>query len=118
VHVITRATLFQLAARAQAPRRTGCLQRSIVKHNELIGGEFAVRVVVDTTPCSPTRTSYAMFVHEGTAPHVIAAKNAGALAFEWANGPDGPGQYFFMSVNHPGTKPNRFLTDNLPLVVA
>ena len=77
-----------------------------------------VRVVSDTTPCSPTRTSYSWWVHEGTQPHPIRAVNAQVLAFFWANGPDGPGTYFFREVMHPGTRPNKFLSDNLALAVA
>lgn len=117
-HLIERATVVQMAAKTQAPRRTGCLQDSIVKRVEETPLGMIVRIVADTTPCSPTRTSYAYYVHEGTPPHDIRARNASVLAFFWANGPDGPGTYFFREVHHPGTKANRFLTDNLPLAVA
>jgi hypothetical protein len=117
-HLIERATVVQMAAKAQAPRRTGCLQDSIVKRVEETPLGTIVRIVADTTPCSPERISYAYYVHEGTPPHTIQAKNAGVLAFFWENGPDGPGTYFFREVHHPGTAPNRFLTDNLPLAVA
>lgn len=118
-HLIERATVFQKAARDQASRKSGCLQDSMVKRVESHDGEIAVRVIADTTPCSPTRTSYSLYVHEGTAPHVIMAHDPSKpLAFFWANGPDGPGMYFFTQVNHPGTAPNRFFTDNLPLFAA
>jgi hypothetical protein len=112
-HVINRATVVQLAARVQAPKRTGCLAASIVKRPTVINGEFAMAIVADTTPCSPTRTNYALFVHEGTRPHVITARSARALSFEWQGK-----RVFFKTVHHPGTKANRFLTDNLPLAVA
>lgn len=116
-HMIRKATVFQAAARAQiAPhRKSGCLEDTIVKRLVEIDGHLAVRVISDTSPCSPTRTSYSLFVHEGTQPHPIFAKNGGLLRFFWANGPQGAGVYFFRSVNHPGTKPIRFLTDNLPI---
>lgn len=117
-HVIERATVVQMAAKAQAPRRTGCLQDSIVKRVEDSPLGVIVRIVADTTPCSPTRTSYAYWVHEGTEPHTISAKNGKVLAFFWHDGPDGPGTYFFREVHHPGTTANRFLTDNLALAVA
>lgn len=117
-HLIERATVVQSAAKAQAPVKTGCLRDSIVKRLEVEGDDPIVRIVCDTTPCSPTRTSYAYWVHEGTEPHDIVAKNGGMLSFFWQDGPDGPGQYFFRTVHHPGTKPNHFLTDNLPLAVA
>lgn len=114
-HLIVRGTAFQEAARAQIrPRRkTGCLEDSIVKRLEQDEHGLVLRVVSDTTPCSPTRTSYSLFVHEGTKPHRITAKGDGPLAFFWENGPDGPGMYFFNEVQHPGTKPDRFFTDNL-----
>lgn len=120
-HLIARSTLFQMAARAQvAPmRKSGCLEDTIVKRveeNPLTG--FQIRIVSDTTPCSPSRTSYSMLVHEGTQPHVIEARNGGALSFWWANGPDGAGQYFMKRVQHPGTRPVHFFTDNLPIFAA
>jgi hypothetical protein len=59
---------------------------------------------------------YAVFVHEGTKPHIIAPKDGGTLAFLWPA--MGPGMFFFKSVNHPGTKANKFLSDNLPLFFA
>lgn len=109
-HMIERATRVQMAAKAQAPHKTGCLADSIVKRIEETPLGIAVRIVSDTTPCSPSRTSYSLFVHEGTAPHQIVARNAQALRFEIG------GQVIFVqSVNHPGTKPNRFLADNLHL---
>lgn len=117
-HLIERATVVQAAAKAQAPRRTGCLQDSIVKRVEETPLGVVVRIVADTQGCSPTRISYAYWVHEGTEPHAIRAKNASTLAFFWPNGPEGPKVYFFREVHHPGTKANRFLTDQLPLAVA
>jgi hypothetical protein len=103
-----------MAARAKAPRRTGCLQESIVKRVEFgVPSGFIIRIVCDTTPCSPTRTSYSLFVHEGTQPHAIYGNPT--LSFWWDAGPNGPGQYFFSSVQHPGTRPQPFLRDALPL---
>lgn len=118
--LIEKATRFQMAARAQlAPhRKSGCLEDSMVKRIEQIDGDLAVRIVNDTSPCSPTRTSYSLMVHNGTTPHLIMARNGGLLSFYWATGPNGPGQYFFRSVNHPGTAPIPYFTDNLPLLVA
>lgn len=116
-HMIGRATLFQRAARnTLGPhRKSGCLEDSMVKRLELLGDHLAVRVVSDTSPCSPTRTSYSLFVHEGTQPHLILPKNGDLLSFYWANGPDGPGQYFFRQVNHPGTVAIPFFKDNLAI---
>ena len=62
---------------------------------------------------------YATYVHKGTKAHRIYPKNKRALAF----GPNQPKDIIYISkgsskivrryVNHPGTKPNRFLSDNV-----
>lgn len=110
-HLSERATIVQAAARMKAPRRTGCLQDSIVKRVNFGTPEgFEIRIVCDTTPCSPTRTSYAYFVHQGTQPHPIYGNPV--LAFEW-NGE----MVFFRSVMHPGSRPQPFLREALPLAV-
>lgn len=113
--LIERGERVKVAARAKAPVKSGCLQSSIVKRFEDLGDRIAVRVVADTTPCSPERKSYALFVEEGTKPHVIRGNPT--LAFNWPGGPDGPGMYFFSSVNHPGTKGVHFMRDALPMAV-
>ena len=118
--LLTRGERFRQAARRQARgkygsegNRTGCLEKVIVKRIEPNGAGIQLRVTADTSPCSPTHTSYALFVHEGTKPHDITARNAGSLYFFWPHGPDGPNFYAFRTVHHPGTKPNKFFTDNL-----
>lgn len=47
---------------------------------------------------------YSFWVHEGTAPHIIRAKNKSVLANVRT------GQFFGKVVHHPGTKPNPFFT--------
>jgi len=54
---------------------------------------------------------------KGSKPHVIPTGGAPAqiakgypLRFYWENGPTGPGIYRFWKVNHPGTKPNDFVS--------
>lgn len=47
--------------------------------------------------------NYSIFVHEGTRPHQIRAKNKKALANRRTN------QFFGKVVNHPGTKANPFM---------
>lgn len=110
-HLIERATIVQTAAKAQAPSRTGCLRGSIVKRAETLGDELAIRIVADTTPCSPSRTSYALFVHEGTQPHDIPG--AWGIPAPFGIGGRFDGKFH---PGHPG--PNRFLSDNLHLAVA
>lgn len=111
-HLTERATVVQIAARSKAPRRTGCLGDSIVKR-VLFGTPegFEIRIVADTTPCSPTRTSYAYWMETGTQPHMIYGNPT--LSFEW-NGE----RVFFRAVSHPGTRAYRFMRDALPLAVA
>lgn len=119
-HMIEKATRFQNAAKLQisAHRKSGCLEDSMVKRLETIGGDLAVRVVSDTSGCSPNRTSYSLYVHDGTEAHWIFPIFGNVLAFYWANGPDGAGMYYLPSVYHPGTAPIPFFTDNLPLFAA
>lgn len=105
-HLIDKATIVQAGAKARAPVKTGKLRDSIVKRfvEEFPTG-LGIRVVATA--------KYAVYVHEGTKAHIIAAKDAKALAFFWANGPRGPGLYFFKQVNHPGTWPHPFLREAL-----
>lgn len=111
-----RATRVQLAAQSQAKSTTkgsGRLAAGITKRPARIGLNPLIMVGCWNIP-------YAIYVHEGTKPHIIRARNAKALAFKWAANPSThpSGLSFFASVNHPGTKPNRFLSDNLHLAVA
>lgn len=80
------------ATRGNLPWKTGMLTQSFGL-KPLIGRLFAA--------VGPT-VNYAMFVHEGTAPHVITPRTAKALFWPGAAHP-------MKSVNHPGTKPNRFM---------
>lgn len=107
-HLIERAEIVKTAAKAAAPRRTGCLADSIVKRVVDLGDAFEIRIVCDTTPCSPTRQSYALFVHEGTVPHDIPN------AFGWGRNFGIGGR--FDGKFHPGSPPNHFLSDQLHLV--
>lgn len=111
--LIERSTLVQARAKQIiAPhRKTGCLEDTIVKRAETLGGELAVRIQSDTTSCSPSRKSYSLMVHEGTVAHDIAAPPGGVLAFQ-VHGHT----VFATSVHHPGTKPIPFLRDALKVI--
>lgn len=112
-HLFERGTLVQARAKQilEPHRKTGCLEGSIVKRPEMLAGELAIRIQSDTTSCSVTRTSYSLFVHEGTPPHDIYAKPGGVLAFQVG------GETIFASqVHHPGTKPVPFLRDALEVI--
>lgn len=96
-----RATRVQLAAKAQVGVRTGLLKRDITKN--WVDNTLTIRI--------GSARPYALMHHEGTRRHVIRARNAKALRFVGRNGEI----IFAKAVNHPGTKPNRYLTDNLRL---
>jgi len=115
IDMIRRAEILQRAAKAQIPigekpNRTsrGHLKESVVKRlYPNSNGQVLLEVWVGSDHPN------AVMVHEGTRPHIILPKNAKALAFV----ADGR-LVFAMIVHHPGTSPNHYLTDNLPLVVA
>ena len=98
-----RALTVQGAARRQVGRRTGVLQKSI--HSRRTRDSIGPYWYVGST------VSYAYMHHEGTRPHMIA-RTRGKLRF--AKGGTGG---FAVAVSHPGTKPNRYLKDNLYLAL-
>ena len=53
---------------------------------------------------------YALYHHEGTRPHTIRARRSRRLVFFW---PKAARVMFLPRVRHPGTRPNRYLTDAL-----
>lgn len=79
--------------------RTGYLQASWGMPG--IGLELATPVKLAGRIWSNAR--YALFVHEGTRPHVITVVRRRVLANKKT------GQIFGRVVHHPGSKPNRFL---------
>lgn len=91
------------AAQQEAPVDTGRLRSSLtVQPFKMTGpykGEGGVGVSKRTVP-------YAGFVMYGTRAHIIRARRARFLRFYW---PKVGRVVFFKSVNHPGTKANRFL---------
>ncbi len=102
-YMIGKSQVVQNAAIRQCPKRTGRLSESIVKRFYDTPEGFTV-VIAALQP-------YALYVHEGTKAHVIRPTKAKAL--RWF---DATGKPVFASfVNHPGTKANRFLTDNMYL---
>lgn len=97
--LLKRGERVKIRARSYAPRVTGNLADHIVKRLVHLNGGPAVIV-------GPQGVSYAKWVHEGTQPHVIYARRAPRLVFFW---PKVGRVVAFPKVNHPGTKPNRFL---------
>ena len=100
-----RAQRVQDGARSKIHNRTGRLAASITKRWTTVGPNLAIQVGSWTCP-------YALFVHNGTRPHVIRPRNATVLRWE-----GGDGIHFAHEVHHPGNAPNRFLSDSLPLAL-
>jgi len=103
-HLARKGRLIMMAAKAQVGVRTGALRASIhMRHLRDSRGQF-VRI--------GSALNYAYLHHEGSKPHVITPNRAQVLRF--AN----RGRIIYAhAVMHPGTKPNRYLTDNLRLVL-
>lgn len=98
-----KAIMIMMRAKAQVGKRTGALQASIhYRHGRSGLGQYI-------TVGSPL--SYALFHHEGTRPHIIVASRARQLRFT-----AGGRVVYTRSVMHPGTQPNRFLSDNLSVI--
>lgn len=107
----------ELAQRARIFGRTLAneWERDLKRTNPVDTGNMRDRTTVrdqasarGVTVTATVDTDYAVYVSEGTRPHVIAARNAQALRFTW-NGR----VVYFKSVNHPGTRPNPWWTDSI-----
>lgn len=97
--VRTTAAAQRFAALTQAFRnQTGRLRQSIGRGERSRFDHF-IRA-------GGPSARYALFVEEGTRPHVIRARRAKALRFY-----QGGELRFARSVNHPGTKPAHFMKD-------
>jgi hypothetical protein len=98
-----KGLLITAAAKRQVGVNTGALRASIhMRHSRDTRGQF-VRI--------GSSLPYARLHHEGTRPHLIRPNNKQVLKFMTR------GQLVITHlVRHPGTKPNRYLSDNLRLV--
>lgn len=99
-----RARQVMTAAKSQAGVKTGRLKQSIHvrNHNRTMTGQ-SIQVG------SPV--SYALAHHNGTRPHMIVPNTAKVLRFT-----SGSRVIYTRMVRHPGTRPNKYLTDNLYLI--
>jgi hypothetical protein len=105
-HLDRRADIFQAKARNDAPMRTGCLRNSIHKRAiEEVASGLSIRIVSDTTTCSPTRTPYDLYIHEGADPHDIP--NAFGYGPTFGIGGRFDGKF------HPGNRAYKYLSRNL-----
>ena len=98
-----KGRLITAAARRQVGVRTGALRNSIhMRHFRDPRGQY-IKV--------GSSLSYARAHHDGTKPHLILPTKGRNLRF-FSKG----FLVFAQMVRHPGTKPNRYLTDNLKLI--
>jgi hypothetical protein len=102
-YMFARGRAIMAAAKAQAGVQTGRLKNSI--HMRQSRAPFGQTMTIG----SPL--SYALAHHEGTKPHIITPDRAQALRFT-----SGSRIVYSRLVRHPGTKPNKFLADNLYLI--
>ena len=102
-YLAKKGRVVQAAARAQVGVRTEALRASIhMRHLRDSRGQF-VKI--------GSALNYALLHHEGTKPHIIVPDRATVLRFV------SRGRVVYAhAVMHPGTKANRYLTDNLKLV--
>lgn len=95
-----RAVILQALAQRQVGVKTGALKKSI-----------RYQIVRDSKGLLATVGSgnrIALMHHNGTKPHIILPKRAQTLRF-YSHGRI----VYSKMVHHPGTKPNKYLTDNL-----
>lgn len=95
-----RAIILQALAKRQVGVQTGALRKSI-----------RYQVVRDSKGLIATVGSgnrIALMHHNGTKPHIILPRRAQTLRF-YSHGRI----VYSKMVHHPGTKPNKYLTDNL-----
>lgn len=99
-----RAEVARAFARMKVGKRTGALAMSLyIEQSAALGGQ---KLTIGSN------LPYALYHHEGTRPHMIHARGGEVLRFSSR----GRVVYSRM-VMHPGTKPNRYLADAIPLIV-
>lgn len=87
----------------KVPVDQGTLKQSQVKTPILVTGDSVAAGVEYRSP-------YALFVHDGTKPHIIKPRNKKILAWTTLGSPKAS---FARQVHHPGTKPQRWLQTSL-----
>lgn len=99
-HLYVIANRVLRGAKRQVGIQTGALRKSLHIKYQIVGGVPSVKIGSDL--------SYAHMHHDGTAPHTIEPKNGGVLVFN-----KGSRVIRTTAVRHPGTKANRYLSDQL-----
>lgn len=104
-YLIKKGRMIEAAAKRQVGVRTGALRASIhMRHYADPRGQF-IRI--------GSGLSYARLHHEGSKPHLIMPKQKGGLLVFQSKGQT----VFTHLVRHPGTRPNRYLTDNMRRII-
>lgn len=98
------AAKLRILAVAQVGKRTGNLARSINYRLVSTGGGLVALI--------GSNHHVALMHHEGTKPHIILPRHAKTLRF-FSHGRI----VYAKVVHHPGTRPNRYLSDNLRRVL-
>jgi hypothetical protein len=102
-YLARRGLRVKNAAQRQVGVRTGALRSSIhMRHYRDTRGQF-VEI--------GSKLPYAKMHHEGTKPHTITPRGRALRFFSKGF------MVYTLLVNHPGTKPNRYLSDNLKLIL-
>ena len=111
-----KAKKLRDAARMQAGVNTGRLRRSIRVYGHRRSGTGQKIQIGSSVP-------YALMHHEGTRPHIITPNNHRFLKFKPKGGGGGKGwnvladgSVLARKVRHPGTKPNRYLSDSVKYI--
>lgn len=99
--ILVEGRRFTELAKGEAPERTGQFKSKIHFRTFIEGNAVGFRTY--------TPQPLGKWIQGGTRAHTITARGSRVLRFFWAGGPQGPGIYFFYSVRHPGTSPNRFM---------
>lgn len=99
-----RGEIARTFARAKVGKRTGALAMSLyIEQSTAIAGQ---KMSIGSN------LPYALAHHEGTRPHLIHARGAEVLRFS------SKGRIVYSrAVMHPGTRPNRYLADAVPLIL-
>jgi hypothetical protein len=98
-----RGILMTTAAKQQVGVNTGRLRQSI----EMIHRRDSLSQYIKIG----SSLEYALAHHEGTKPHIITPNDANILRFS-----AGGRVIYTHKVNHPGNRPNKYLSDQLPMV--
>lgn len=104
IYLRKRGEAIIVAAKRQVGVDTGALRESIkMVHNRGFSGQY-IQIGSDL--------NYAYMHHEGTRPHIERPNTHKMMRFT-----SGSRVIYTHQVMHPGTRPNRFLSDQLPIAL-